>query len=178
MEIQNLPLGHDYEIKIPAGDVDTKVKILEKLVKDSEKTPIVYQVASLLTRGLKDELDVVKKIYDFIQAKVVYRKDAPYTEIFTAPYRMLRDIQMVGYAKGDCDEIATLGASLLKSVGVKVRFVITNTVTAKTEEFNHIFVQCWIPSLRKWINFDPTKKDRKLGETVPYRKIKVYGILN
>jgi transglutaminase-like putative cysteine protease len=175
--ITDIPLGKVLELKIPAGDVDLKVKILEKMVKDSEKTPIVFRTASILVKGLTSDVDAVQKIYNFVQSKVRYRTDKPYSEIFTAPYRMLRDIQMLGYASGDCDEIATLSASLLKSIGYKVRFVITNTTTAKTEQFNHIFTQVWIPSMRRWVNFDPTKRDRELGETSPFKRIKVYGIL-
>jgi len=175
------PLGSTIKLKVADSDkgVDEKVAIIKQLIYDSDFTPEVRELACALTENISpsNDLAMIQRIYDFLQDRMVYRRDIAGVDVFIAPHRQIKSLRDYGYAYGDCDDFTAFGGALLRALGFRVRPVVTSTMNATSDEFNHIFLQVYSPSLNKWITFDATKKGRPLGTTARYKRIKIYSEL-
>ncbi len=63
-------------------------------------------------------------------------------EYLRKPVDMMRDYQELGYVIGDCDEAATLGAALAKSVGLCATFTVLAFPTPDdggADAFSHVY---------------------------------------
>ena len=77
--------------------------------------------------------------------------------------RDIRDVETVQipiktleYRAGDCDDMVTLLAALLESIGYETRFVAMGT---RPGHFQHVFLEAQLPS-GEWMALDPTEPVR------------------
>jgi len=95
-----------------------------------------------------------KAIYLFVRDNIIYISDPG--EYYETPTEVLLG------SGSDCDGMAILTASLMRSVGIETRFVMIP---------GHVFVQIYLdeaPNRYKidgWINIDPTCKTCEFGQT-------------
>jgi len=167
--------GKDYLIDTPDTDegIAQKVKIISELIRRDATYPDVQYIANQL-RGMND-IETINNVYDFMQKKMKYVSDPPDKDLFISAYRQLENYySSLGYAIGDCDDHTIFGGTILKALGFRIRPVTTATMNSVDGSFNHVFLQVYSPSLRKWITFDPTKKTRPLGYTAKFKRIKIY----
>ncbi len=90
---------------------------------------------------------------------------------------MVHDFQTLGYAEGDCDDAAILGATLLTVVGIPAR--LTAIQTQYGADYDHVFCEARIGTGNgsssttadyQWLPIDPT-----VPEDTTYR---YYGMLH
>lgn len=84
----------------------------------------------------------------------VYRFRSEIEEIIRTPEFMLQDLSERGYLEGDCDDVSTFCASVLKALGFVVRFVAIRT-DPSVLDFTHVFCEAQT-SGKEWIRFDET----------------------
>jgi len=66
---------------------------------------------------------------------------------------MLNDLETLGYLEGDCDDIATLSASMLKTAGYPTR--LTAIKSTGPEEYDHVFSEAQVNG--DWVPMDITE---------------------
>lgn len=77
-----------------------------------------------------------------------------FEELLISPCLLIRDIFLNGLAFGDCDDIAMLSASILASIGARVRFLAV--FPQEDGSFAHVITQYIFPSDSGWRDFDAT----------------------
>jgi len=104
----------------------------------------------LLSRGVtpKDYVGEINALFRWVQRNVRYTKDPFHVELLHAARRMLE------LRAGDCDDMAILLGSLVKSVGHPVRIVLTGPNARRPDLFSHIYLEA--QHRGDWIPLDPT----------------------
>lgn len=74
-------------------------------------------------------------------------------EIVRTPEFMLHDLKTLGYCEGDCDDISTLVAAVVRVWNIPARFAAT-IYTPGVTNFQHVFVE--VLDSGKWITLDLT----------------------
>jgi transglutaminase-like putative cysteine protease len=87
----------------------------------------------------------------WVRSVYVYRDED--IEMIRTPEFMIGDWKSRGYIEGDCDDIATFGASVFLAIGVPCRIVAIRTTT-DNPNYRHVFVEILLENV--WIRFDPT----------------------
>lgn len=109
------------------------------------------QKALELVQGSKDTRDFVAVVRNFVRLHVTV-VDEP-DEILHSPVYMLGQIERLGRAYGDCDDVAMLVAALLNGLGVPARFRAVNRTDGGS--FAHVFTEWYDPGTG-WVAEDPT----------------------
>jgi transglutaminase-like putative cysteine protease len=93
--------------------------------------------------------------YDSIDGflRSVFRYRSENDEIVRTPDFMLNDLETLGYLEGDCDDIATLSASMLKTAGYPAR--LTAIKSTGPEEYDHVFAEAQV--MGGWVPMDITE---------------------
>jgi len=105
-----------------------------------------------------------KALYLFVRDNIIYISDPG--EYFETPAEVL-----IG-SGSDCDGMAILLASLMRSVGIETRFVMTP---------GHVYVQIYLDEAPKrykidgWISLDPTCKTCEFGQ-IPIKNARMVYI--
>jgi len=94
-------------------------------------------------------------IREFLGEYVSFVPDPVGHELLRSPGYLLERIRDVGYASGDCDDVAILGASLGMAVGLPARFVLLGF--ARDLPFTHIYTELW--TSEGWAELDTTAPD-------------------
>lgn len=80
--------------------------------------------------------DLVRALQRYVQKKIAYLREHP--ETYVHPARTLE------WEAGDCDDQASLLASLLRSVKVPARLTFAYWATGPTRR-GHVWAEAWIP---------------------------------
>lgn len=133
------------------------VGVMRAMVEEFKCAPSIIQTAInlILFAPPRDEYAEVKAIFDYVRGSVRYVRDVVGIETLADPVTTLR--RMVG----DCDDKATLLATLLEAVGYPCRFVIA---AYSDGEYEHVYLQCFFN--RQWHDLDPTE-DGAIGYSPP-----------
>lgn len=75
-------------------------------------------------------------------------------EVLRTPLFMWRDWTERGFFEGDCDDVSIMFATILKVLGVPVRFVAIRY--DNHENFEHVFIEAYDKLRAGWRVFDPT----------------------
>lgn len=120
--------------------------------------PIRNQAVTL-TKGIaqKDYASEARACLEYVRDRIRYVRDIRGVETLHDPVTLLR------IGSGDCDDKSILLASLLLSIGHKVRFV---AVSFAPGQFSHVWVQ--VNCYGRWIDLEPTEPIQ-FGERIPSR---------
>lgn len=135
---------------IPDGRRGTLVtlKLMRALVRAAKTTPVIRNLALSLTGNLqqKDYVGEVRRIHAYVRDNTRYLRDVRGVETVQTPAKTLE------LGQGDCDDKATLLASLLESIGHPTRFV---AMGFKDGDFCHVYVETRMGL--KWIGLETTE---------------------
>lgn len=138
---------------IPWGNwgVRKTLRRMRKLVRDAQASPLLIETAGSIvsTHGPANK---AHRIRDYLAATVQFVPDPVGIELIRSPVYMLRQIESKGTARGDCDDVATLGAALGKAVGMPARFVVQSF--AAGQPYGHVFTELATPA--GWVELDTT----------------------
>lgn len=104
-------------------------------------------------RRLAAGLRTVSNLRRFLAASVRFEFDPPGHELVVHPAMMVEEIERDGYTAGDCDDVATLGASLALALGLRVRFALVRFEPGG--EFLHVYTE--VGSGAGWAELDTTR---------------------
>lgn len=157
-------------MKIKEGDpgIDQTIEQMENLVDAGVKDPRIRQTALEIVAGIpaKDSSAEIEAIFFWVKQNIRFTKDPYQIELISNPLRTLE------FKAGDCDDLAILLSSLLRSIGYNTRFKV---VSAKASgKFHHVFCQVYFGG--DWISLDPTEEYSLVGlEPLGITREKIYG---
>jgi transglutaminase-like putative cysteine protease len=135
---------------IPTGGQGTRatLRVMSKLVKQYRSSGVIRDTASRIVEGLPSQAfrDEARALFYFVRDDIRYLGDVNEVETLQAP-----DVTL-GTGQGDCDDKATLLASLLQSIGHPTQFVAVGF--SDPGVFEHVYVRTLVGD--RWIALDPT----------------------
>jgi len=90
-----------------------------------------------------------------------YTNDARHVEQVKTPFRIMSEVEQYGVSLVDCDDIATLLATLGMCLGREARWTMAGFDTSGTE-YTHVFCGLREPRSSKWIVCDPVAGTREM----------------
>ena len=137
--------------------------------------------ASLLVRSMTEEVigelypknysGEVVAICNWVSEYVRYTNDPLHVELLKDPQRIVEEILAKGFARGDCDDMACLIATMSLQVGRHAQFVVVGFQARG--EYSHVFTRVQEPKTGKWIVCDPVAGSDVAGML---QRIKTYEI--
>jgi hypothetical protein len=148
------------------------VDFMIKLAREKASHPIVRQLGINILNDARtkshNHADEAKAIGRWVQQNVSYMKDPDGVELLQDPLYLIDKVK-TGEARGDCDDMALLMATLLISVGIKPYFKVVRWKKEKGN-FNHIYVTVREGNYKElfdWICLDAIIKDQEMGFELP-----------
>ena len=146
---------------------------MKSLARQRSGHPLVQQLARniLLNYNVESQnyIDEALAIGDYVKRKVRYVRDPDDIEQLQDPLTMIDQLKR-GVAQGDCDDIATLIATLLLSVGHRPEYRAVR-YRSYGGPYNHIYVivreRNWKGPVRR-IVLDGILKRDPIGTEVPH----------
>lgn len=141
---------------IPPGHagIEATVDVMVGIARDGARSRRVRELAAELegvARG--NPLDTAREIRAFLAARVRFEFDPPGLELIREPELLLRTVACHGFAWGDCDDVACLGAALGLAAGLPARYVLL--AFHDSEPFEHVYAELETPS--GWVELDTTR---------------------
>jgi hypothetical protein len=121
------PYDSHRQIKLPGGDAGVfgTLWAMKAFVDDAvERSPLLAAVARELGQHCKTKMQRAHAVYEFLKDNVRFAKDPAGLEHVRHPDQLLHEIDRCGHASGDCDDVATLGAAMLKKLGLSPVFIV------------------------------------------------------
>ena len=138
------------------ADLGTIKTEMQRLLDDGIRSPEVRRLAAeIVVHG-----DEVSSVFDWVRMNVRYIHD-PYLngDLFVSPVKQVQNYREGLQPMGDCDDHALLVASLLGSIGHKVKIILLDADFDNT--LDHALAQAWSEKLG-WVNLD-TSSAKPLG---------------
>lgn len=101
----------------------------------------------------KDYLGEILAINAWVSERVIYLNDPLHVELLKDPQRLCEEILAKGFARGDCDDIAVLMATMALQVGRDAQFVVAGF--GEKGSYSHVFARVKDPKSGTWIVLDP-----------------------
>jgi hypothetical protein len=156
--------------KFPDGERGNlaTVEFMKKIARERAGHPSVRQMGINILNEARtkshNHADEAKAVGRWVQQNILYMKDPDGIETLTDPV-LLIEKAVKGEARGDCDDMALLIATLLISIGIRPYFKIVRW--KKTSgNYNHIYVRVKEGNYKeapKWIALDAIVKDQEMG---------------
>ena len=131
-----------------AAGVWQTVAHMRALVNQYKSDPRIIHAAVTITflNDAHDELGDISLLFSNVRDHIKYVRDVVGVETLCDPASIL--LRRVG----DCDDQATLLATLLESVGYPTRFIVAGYNSDRN--FEHVYLQVFAGGM--WIDLDPT----------------------
>lgn len=126
------------------------VRVMRELARKSAATPLLIETARAIPAGNPLLLRA------WLASHFRFRSDPPDYEAVWTPADQLRQISARGYALGDCDDAAVLGAALALAAGLRVRFILLG-FDPLPSPLSHIFAEAG------GVDLDVTKPNQRVA---------------
>lgn len=147
-----LRVTHRFNAPGHAGILAT-VETMRDLAWQGAEDPQVWEWADAINRSTCCPEAAATGIRAFLGRHTRFLADPPGVEFIRNPLYMLRRIRRRGYAEGDCDDIATLGAALGLATMLPARFRLLSF--GPSEPWEHVYTELW--DGRGWLELDTTR---------------------
>jgi hypothetical protein len=143
------------------------VRVITNSTTDSRVNFYIRKWAELIIAGVAahDHAGECRAVYDFVARNVRYVNDPYGYEWLQTPFQLLQEIERSESPSGDCDDLTTLGLSLLKSIGYQTQLKVTGYLP--DARFTHIYGLVDVEGTGVWTAFDATKPDGRFGDEAP-----------
>ncbi|MBX3377534.1 MAG: hypothetical protein KF678_11100 [Phycisphaeraceae bacterium] len=119
--------GASFSFKPSDGErgISEMLAVMAGLVKTANLRGIVDRIAGGISRDAAAAgISPLVGVYEFLRRHIVFKTDPWGTDQVTAPDTLLTRIAQTGQTSGDCDDVATLGASLVRALGFEPVFLV------------------------------------------------------
>lgn len=166
-----------------SGGLQGNMQTLEVMIKEAHRRaghPIVRDLALRILNQANTQdhfyADESKAIGQYVQRYVRYVKDPTGIEQLHDPLTLIEQMSR-GVARGDCDDMALLTATLLLSIGHTPKFR-TVRYNGNSGPYNHIYVVDYAKNKDKKyrVVIDCIVKDKPIGFEVPHKSGDEYNI--
>lgn len=134
-----------------AGTRDT-LAYMRALVRHDVAEPIVTEATAAIVGAERHPETQAALIRSWVDDHSTFVRDPAELELLVAPALQLTTIRTLGSASGDCDDVATLAATLGLAVGLRARFVVVGR-----HHFEHVFTVLGDSAGRRWWELDTTR---------------------
>lgn len=138
------------------GPPDTLAEMVKAAQGDrGERSVLVRSVTEEVVGQLwpKDYLGEILAINAWVSEHIVYLNDPLHVEFVKDPQRLCEEVLARGYARGDCDDIAVLIATMGMQVGRDAELVVVGF--GEPGQYSHVFARLLDPRSGQWIVCDP-----------------------
>src|SRR5690606_35492114 len=120
-----------------------------------EKSMLVRSVTERVVGRIwpKYYLGEIIAINAWVSEHVLYLNDPMHVELLKDPQRMCEEVLERGIARGDCDDIAVLIATMALQLGKHAQFVVAGF--GAPGSYSHVFARVLDPRSGEWIVCDP-----------------------
>lgn len=168
----------DREAMRGPDSVDTRRTLarMAQYVTARASDPRIRYLAADLVRDLppRDSARQVDRLRGWLSGNFRFLPDPVRDELVIDPVLLVAEAAQTGTALGDCDDAATLAASLGQSIGLPARFV---TIAVDGGPMSHVWTELWDGA--EWRELDTTAVGvvggRRPGETARW-EIPLYGV--
>ena len=153
-------------LPLPTGDAGVSLTLshLRQFVTQAQTSELAHaavQDALALTPEKSPQAEAAA-LLAWVRSRYRYTLDPVEVELVRDPRYLLRQIQTQGMFYGDCDDAATLLATLLETAGYPTRFVVQGDVG---DSYSHILVEVDLDGI--WTAADVTNRNATLGWAPP-----------
>lgn len=153
-----------FPFPIASGDAGTRqtVQAMRQLSRVAAYDPTVRRLALDITNGIegRNALGQIAALNSWLRRMVYFTRDPRGAELLIDPRAMVREVLTVGGPlRIDCDDAATLSASLGLAIGLRARFVVA-AFLSPTAPFSHVWTELSAPSgpgMGQWREMDVTR---------------------
>jgi len=131
-----------YTIPHSHAGIEATVKHMRRLSREAATRADVQLTAANIVGGASGA-QAAYRIRDFLAGSVVFEFDPLGVELIRTPSYMLDAMHQEGIARGDCDDVAVLGAALGMAAGLEARYVLVGLTP--TEPFEHVYAELVTP---------------------------------
>ena len=166
----------NYEIAHGDLGISQTVASMLVLIRQGATTPIVQQTAQQICASATRGVDAIASGYyqaaairEWIAQRWVFVDDPEEAELLYAPDTQLALIAENGVMRADCDDCATLAASLCVAAGLKARIVCVgfSDLTEPATSFTHTWTESRPALGALWLELDVTRP----MQTIPLDRI-------
>lgn len=142
--------GVSVQIRGGLAGVHQTLAQMRRLVREYRTDAQLRQAATSIVflTPERNQLAEVDALFSWVQEHVRYVRDVHEVETLSSPDKTMQGLV------GDCDDQATLLATLLESVGYPTRFVATGYTYP--DQLEHVYLQVFVDG--DWIDLDPTER--------------------
>lgn len=143
------PASQLLSIRSGSGGVTDTLKLMAQVAKQAKVDPLVRETAArvVYTAPEKDDLAEAAALQNWVRAHIRYTGDVLDVETLQPPHYTLQE----GY--GDCDDQATLLASLLMAVGIPAAYC---AVGVDGEPFSHVMAFAGLRGYNNYVALETT----------------------
>jgi len=147
-------------VSLPYGEAGTwaTVAAMRQVAREAARNPFIVDTARAIHAG-----DPVQ-LRNWLQAHFRFQLDPQVYEAIWTPLAQLQQISRRGYALGDCDDAAVLGAALALASGLPVRFVL---LAFDRGMYSHVYAEAG------GIELDVTKPSQRVAPAVRRASVEV-----
>ena len=157
------------KLTLLTGGVETLKNEMVRTAREGIRSSSVRRLAEIALERGKGQ-DQIVDVYKFLKLTFLYQPDPVERELLISPNRIAEDYVEKGIAhRGDCDDLATLSASVLGSIGYKTRLLIVSY----NLQWEHAYAE--VMTALSWLPFD-LASSRPLGWVMPVTKKIVVGV--
>lgn len=156
--------------RVPTGDPGTLVTLrhMAELAHYGSSDPFLQQTARGIVGRYPTATQRASALRSWLGHNVRFTEDPTGYELLIDPREMLAQVQETGCAEGDCDDVATLAASLGRAAGFSGRYRV---LAFDSGPFQHVYTEL-APRARggPWFEMDTTRPLQALP-AVPTREM-------
>jgi hypothetical protein len=120
-----------------------------------EKSMLVRSMVEQIVRQVqpKDYLGEILAVRYWVTERVHYVNDPLHTELVKDAQRLVEEVAAHGSAIGDCDDMATIIATMALQLGRVAEFVVVGF--GEAGQYSHVFTRVKEPRSGEWVVCDP-----------------------
>ncbi len=158
-----VPLPSDADARVEAT-----IDVMRATIDHAPEWPEVRALANIASmhRG-----GPIAGVWALLKAWVRFRRDPPGVEFPARPDRLAAAILKGRAVQGDCDDVAVLGGSLLRALGIRPALIVMGR--SESGPYEHVYFGAVVDG--RLIPLDPQETDR-LGAELPSRRRRVWTL--
>jgi hypothetical protein len=132
---------HNAAIEIGRGDgaIERTAQVMRELITAGSAHPLVRDHAERAVVGVRpgQRLEEIRRVRDYLAARVEYRRDPVSAEWIQTPWRILGQIDQGRRPQLDCDDLTVVSLAMLGAVGYDG--IVKVVSTRPDGAFNHVY---------------------------------------
>ncbi|MBT9159931.1 MAG: hypothetical protein DDT26_01203 [Dehalococcoidia bacterium] len=133
--------------------------IIGKQIGRGKLAPQIRELAEDIVSNVpeRNKAGEIKAIHNWLLTNARFTRDPRGVELMESPQRLVYEYRKRGKILADCESAAALHASLLGSIGHRVRAVLMDT-NPLSRNFSHVIAQVYHSG--QWVDLDASEEGR------------------